>query len=60
MTPKLVIPIHHDNLFGDYGEVEQHPLMIEFTDASVKELKRLVRPASLKQLRFAEPIALFD
>ena len=60
VMPKLVIPIHHDNLFGDYGEVEQHPLMIELTNASVKELKRLVHPASLKQLRFAEPIALFD
>ena len=60
VTPELVIPIHHDNLFGSYGEVEQHPLMIELTKTSVQDLKRLIYPADLKQLRFAEPAVLFD
>ena len=60
VKPAIVVPIHHDNLFGTYGEVEQHPLMIEFTETSVQDLKRLIHPAVLKQLRFAKPTALFD
>ncbi|MDG1988230.1 MAG: MBL fold metallo-hydrolase [Halieaceae bacterium] len=58
--PAIVVPIHHDNLFGAYGEVEQHPLMIELTETSAQDLKRLIHPAVLKQLRFAKPTALFD
>jgi len=60
VKPGIVVPIHHDNLFGAYGEVEQHPLMIEFTETSVQDLKRLIHPAILKQLRFAKPTVLFD
>ena len=60
VNPTIVVPIHHDNLFGTYGEVEQHPLMIEFTETSAQDLKRLIHPAVLKQLSFAKPIALFD
>ncbi len=60
VNPAIVFPIHHYNLFGTYGEVEQHPLMIEFTERSVQDLKRLIHPAVLKQLRFSKPAALFD
>ena len=60
VKPGIVVPIHHDNLFGAYGEVEQHPLMIELTETSAQDLKRLIHPAVLKQLRFAKPTVLFD
>ena len=60
VNAEIVVPIHHDNLFGAYGEVEQHPLMIEFTETSAQDLKRLIYPAVLKQLRFAKPTVLFD
>tara|TARA_B100000579_G_C22820188_1_gene850164 strand:- start:584 stop:1474 length:891 start_codon:yes stop_codon:yes gene_type:complete len=60
VKPEIVVPIHHDNLFGAYGEVEQHPLMIEFTETSAEDLKRLIHPAVLKQLRFAKSTVLFD
>ena len=60
VNPTIVVPIHHDNLFGAYGEVEQNPLMIEFTETSAQDLKRLIHPAVLKQLSFAKPTALFD
>jgi len=60
VMPSLIVPIHHDNLFGIYGEVEQHPLMIEFTERSAQDLMRLIHPVDLKQLRFAKPTVLFD
>jgi L-ascorbate metabolism protein UlaG (beta-lactamase superfamily) len=59
LRPKLVIPIHHDDLFGNYGEVEQSPFLIEFDRASAFELQQSVRPAVLKQMRFSESVAVF-
>ena len=59
LQPKLVIPLHHDDLFGSYGEVEQNPLMIEFDRSSASELQQSVLPAKLKQMRFAEPVAIY-
>ena len=59
LKPKLVIPIHHDDLFGNYGEVEQNPLMAEFDRSSASELQQSVLPAKVKQMRFAEPVAIY-
>jgi L-ascorbate metabolism protein UlaG (beta-lactamase superfamily) len=60
LQPRLVIPIHHDSLFGTYGEVDQSRLMVVFDQTSAFELKQRVLPAELRQMRFAEPIAIFQ
>ena len=60
LNPSLVIPIHYDDLFGDYGEVRQNPLMLEFDRSWAMLLTSLVHPAQLRQMRFAEAVAIFN
>ncbi len=53
-----VYTVHHDNLFGRLGEVEQSKLLVEFTPSFAFELGQLVLPAELQQLRYAEAVKL--
>ena len=56
--PKRVYTIHHDDLFGDLGSVEQNVLMPNFDKTQAFELGQQVLPAQLLQLQFGVPINL--
>lgn len=47
-----VISIHHDNLFGAFGDVEQSKLMPSFDQSFAFELTQLILPARLELLPF--------
>ncbi|MBT4519399.1 MAG: MBL fold metallo-hydrolase [Halieaceae bacterium] len=53
-----VYSIHHDNLFGQLGEVEQSKLLLEFDKMFAFELGQLVLPAKLLQLHYAQAVGL--
>jgi len=57
-NPSTVYTVHHDNLFGELGNVEQSPILPTFNKTSAFELSQLVLPAQLKQLRFAQAIEI--
>jgi L-ascorbate metabolism protein UlaG (beta-lactamase superfamily) len=56
--PKRVYTIHHDDLFGDLGSVEQNNLMPTFDQTQAFELGQQVLPAQLLQMQFGVPINL--
>ena len=56
--PKRVYTIHHDDLFGDLGNVEQNVLMPNFDQTQAFELGQQVLPAQLLQMQFGVPINL--
>jgi L-ascorbate metabolism protein UlaG (beta-lactamase superfamily) len=57
-NPDTVYTIHHDDLFGTLGDVEQSSLRPEFDSTSAFELTQLILPARFKQMRFAQPIEI--
>ena len=56
--PKRVYTIHHDDLFGDLGKVEQNVLVPNFDQTQAVELGQQVLPAQLLQMQFGVPINL--
>lgn len=56
--PKRVYTIHHDDLLGDLGRVEQNVLMPNFDQTQAFELGQQVLPAQLLQMQFGVPINL--
>ncbi len=52
------IIIHHDNLFGEFGDVEQSKLVLSFDKSFAFSLAQLVLPARLEQLEFGVDIAI--
>ena len=56
--PRRVYTIHHDDLFGDLGNVEQNVLMPNFDQTQAFELGQQVLPAQLLQMQFGVPINL--
>ncbi len=56
--PKRVYTIHHDDLFGDLGKVEQNVLVPNFDQTQAFELGQQVLPAQLLQMQFGVPINL--
>lgn len=57
-NPDTVYTIHHDNMFGPLGDIEQNILMLEYNELRAFELSQLILPAQFKQMRFAEPIEI--
>jgi len=57
-NPRRVYTIHHDDLFGDLGNVEQNVLMPNFDQTQAFELGQQVLPAQLLQMQFGVPINL--
>ena len=56
--PRRVYTIHHDDLFGDLGNVEQNVLMPTYDQTQAFELGQQVLPAQLLQMQFGVPINL--
>ncbi|MEM8497620.1 MAG: MBL fold metallo-hydrolase [Pseudomonadota bacterium] len=52
VQPSTVISIHHDNLLGDFGDVEQSKLLLSFDQTFAFSLQQMVQPAKLLQLPF--------
>ncbi|MFT5692725.1 MAG: L-ascorbate metabolism protein UlaG (beta-lactamase superfamily) [Oceanicoccus sp.] len=57
-NPDVVYTIHHDNMFGTLGNVEQSSLLPEFDSMAAFELSQLILPARFEQMRFAQPIEI--
>jgi L-ascorbate metabolism protein UlaG (beta-lactamase superfamily) len=55
---KKVVIIHHDDLFGKFGNVEQSKIMPSFDKTLALDLQQLVLPAQLLQPSFGVPIAI--
>ena len=53
-----VVIIHHDDLLGEFGSVEQSRILPSFDKTSALELQQLVLPARLLQPSFGVPIAI--
>ncbi len=53
-----VVIIHHDDLLGEFGSVEQSKLLPSFDKTSALELQQLVLPAHLMQPAFGVPVAI--
>jgi L-ascorbate metabolism protein UlaG (beta-lactamase superfamily) len=53
-----VLIIHHDDLFGEFGDVEQNKIQLSFDEIFALDLQQLVLPAQLKQLKFGVPVAI--
>ncbi len=53
-----VIIIHHDDLLGEFGNVEQSRILPSFDKTSALNLQQLVLPARLTQPVFGVPIAI--
>jgi len=58
VDPEVVYTIHHDNMFGQLGDVEQSRLMPEYDSMHAFEMGQLILPARFEQMRFAQPIKL--
>lgn len=58
VQPSEVISIHHDNLFGDFGDVEQSKLLLSFDQNFAFSLQQMVQPAKLLQLPFGVDMAV--
>lgn len=58
LQPSKVISIHHDNLFNDFGNVEQSKLLLSFDQTFAFSLQQLVQPAKLLQLPFGVDMAV--
>lgn len=56
--PDVVYTIHHDNLFGQLGDVEQSSLMPEFDALYAFDLSQLILPARFEQMRFAQAVSM--
>ena len=56
--PRRVYTIHHDDLFGELGSVEQNRLMSTFDRTQAFELSQQVLPAQLLQMQFGVPVNL--
>lgn len=57
-NPNNVYVIHHDDMFDTLGKVDQSKLMLSFDSTLAFELRQLVLPANLKQLRYGEAILI--
>ncbi len=57
-NPATVYTVHHDNLFGELGNVEQSPILPTFDATSAFELSQLILPARLQQMRFAQAVEI--
>jgi L-ascorbate metabolism protein UlaG (beta-lactamase superfamily) len=55
---KKVVIIHHDDLFGKFGSVEQSKIIPSFDRILALDLQQLVLPAQLMQPSFGVPIAI--
>jgi L-ascorbate metabolism protein UlaG (beta-lactamase superfamily) len=58
VNPEEVFIIHHDNLFGSFGDVEQNKIRLSFDKTFALKLQQRVLPAKLQQLSFGIPIAV--
>ena len=56
--PNTVYIVHHDNLFGELGNIEQSKLMPTFDSNLAFNLSQWVIPAQLMQLKYAEPVSI--
>ncbi len=55
---QAVVIIHHDNLVGSFGDVEQSKILPSFDKTSALDLQQLVLPAQLLQPSFGVPMAI--
>ena len=53
-----VYVIHHDNMFGKFGETKQSRIAPSFGEIEAFSLKQMVMPAQLRQPLFGEPIKI--
>lgn len=53
-----VVIIHHDDLFGKFGDVEQSKIVPSFDKTLALDLQQLVLPAQVVQPLFGVPIAI--
>jgi len=53
-----VVIIHHDDLFGSFGTVEQSKLMLSFDRSFANEFAYLASPIPVYQSRFAQAISV--
>lgn len=58
VNPDEVFIIHHDDLFGQFGDVEQNKIRLSFDNIFALKLQQRVLPAKLQQLSFGTPIAV--
>jgi L-ascorbate metabolism protein UlaG (beta-lactamase superfamily) len=58
VNPDDVFIIHHDDLFGQFGDVEQNKIRLSFDKIFALKLQQRVLPAKLQQLSFGVPIAV--
>mgnify|MGYP003667221366 CR=1 FL=1 len=58
VRPEEVVIIHHDDLLGEFGNVEQSRLIPSFDKTRALELQQFVLPARLTQPSFGVPIAI--
>ena len=56
--PQTVFTIHHDNLTGDLGSVEQSWIYPEFDQNSAFDLMQRLLPSALKQMEFGVAVEL--
>ena len=57
-APEVVYTIHHDNLFGELGNVDQSSLLPAFDALYAFELSQLILPARFEQMRFAQAVSM--
>lgn len=55
---QTVFTIHHDNLTGNLGSVEQSWMYPEFDRTSAFDLMQRLLPSALKQMEFGVAVAL--
>ncbi|CAA0121528.1 Uncharacterised protein [Halioglobus japonicus] len=58
VQPEEVVIIHHDDLLGEFGNVEQSRIIPSFDKTRALELQQLVLPARLTQPSFGIPMAI--
>ncbi|MFK7733980.1 MAG: MBL fold metallo-hydrolase, partial [Pseudomonadales bacterium] len=52
VQPSTIVSIHHDDLFGDFGNVEQNKLQLSFDETFAFSLQQMLQPVKLLQLPF--------
>lgn len=57
-NPSVVYTIHHDNLFGALGNVEQSRLIPEYDEIQAFEMGQLISPSRFEQMRYAQAIEI--
>ena len=60
VKPAQVYIIHHDDLIGEFGNVEQNKIVLSFDKITALELLQLVLPAQLEQLAFGVDVSIND